>query len=165
LNVIGYGGNHNLEIKITDNGEPGNMDSIAITLYNSSGTLLMSGNWININTVQKKIANGNIQVSGVSASLRGIDPADLLTKPSILNVEVLPNPSPSQFTIVVRSNNETDPLSVRVINALGQVVEVKKNSSVNETFLMGANWKPGTYILEVVQGTEKRTVKLIRQTE
>ena len=82
-----------------------------------------------------------------------------------MSVEVLPNPSPNQFTVVVRSDNESDPLNVRVINALGQEVEIKRNAVVNETFIMGGAWKPGTYVLEVVQGRERRIVKLIKQSE
>ena len=166
LNIIGYGGGHTFEVKLTDNGEPGTLDSIAITLYTSSGTLLMSSNWVTINTVQKKIANGNIQVSGVSASSpRGVELSPIVTAPVSFNVEVAPNPSPDRFTIVVRSSNENDAVIMRVLNSIGQVVEIKRNVILNETFQIGERYRPGTYIVELVQGREKRTITLIKQSE
>ena len=126
----------------------------------------MSSNWVSINTVQKKIATGNIQVSGVSAtSPRGIDVSAPATEPVVFTVEATPNPSPDRFTIVVRSSNETDVVSIKVFDATGRLIETRRSVNLNETFQMGERYRPGTYLMEVVQGREKKTVKLIKQSE
>jgi hypothetical protein len=65
LAPISLGGNLNLEMMLTDKGEPGNDDSIGFTLYNGS-QLLFSSRWSGTKTVEQQLnpgnGNGNVQV-------------------------------------------------------------------------------------------------------
>lgn len=79
-----------------------------------------------------------------------------------LLVTVLPNPSVNTFTIKTRSSSETQ-LSLTVTDVLGRVVERKSVLPANGTFQVGEHLGPGMYIMEVIQGKEKRRIKLIRQ--
>ena len=48
------------QISMTDNGEPGNADTIGFTLWNGN-TLIYSSNWTN-KTNEQVLAGGNTQV-------------------------------------------------------------------------------------------------------
>src|SRR5262249_57733519 len=58
LNPISLGGNLNLQVTMTDAGEPGNNDSIGISLWNGS-TLLFSSKWNGAQTVEQLLNTGN----------------------------------------------------------------------------------------------------------
>jgi hypothetical protein len=51
-----------LQFIVTDRGEPGVNDSIAITLWDSSGGLWFASNWNGTRTVEQILSGGNIQV-------------------------------------------------------------------------------------------------------
>ena len=58
----GAGDNLTLLARMWDNGEPGNVDTVGFTLWDSSGELLFSSNWSGVETVQQTIGGGNVQV-------------------------------------------------------------------------------------------------------
>ncbi len=65
LSPISKGGGKLLQIQMTDKGEPGVNDTIAITLYdsaNNGGGVLFSSSWSGTNTVQQLLKGGNLQV-------------------------------------------------------------------------------------------------------
>jgi len=47
---------------MTDKGEPGSGDSIAVTVWNKSGGLWFSSNWDGTKTVEQTLGGGNVQV-------------------------------------------------------------------------------------------------------
>ena len=61
LNPIGMGGNLLLQLRMTDNGEPGENDTISYTVWDG-GTLLFSSNWDGAQSVEQNVARGNLQV-------------------------------------------------------------------------------------------------------
>ena len=66
LAPVSLGGNLTLQVNLTDKGEPGSMDQIAISLYDGS-ILLYSSNWTGMQTGEILLAGGNILVhSGFS---------------------------------------------------------------------------------------------------
>ena len=66
LNPISLGGNLAVAVTMTDKGEPGNADSIGITVNSGDGGLLFSSKWSGTATVEQSLApasgNGNIVV-------------------------------------------------------------------------------------------------------
>ncbi|MCK5217385.1 MAG: PKD domain-containing protein, partial [Methanosarcinales archaeon] len=62
LNPISIDGNAALQMTLTDNGEPGSSDSIAITLWNKNGGLWYSSNWDGIKTIEQNLDGGNLVV-------------------------------------------------------------------------------------------------------
>ena len=61
LNPVGIASNANLEMVITDNGEPGSSDTIGVTLSDGkSNALLFSNNWNGAKTQQKVLTGGNL---------------------------------------------------------------------------------------------------------
>jgi hypothetical protein len=87
-----------------------------------------------------------------------------------LNVEVVPialkaypNPSTNKFTVNVQSSNREEKIQVRVMDLNGRVVEMFNNLSANQTLQIGSNYRPGMYIVEMIQGNERKQLKLIKQ--
>ena len=60
--AIPLGDNLTLVLSMTDNGEPGRADSLAITLWGDDGVLLFSTHWDGSQTLEKTIDRGNLQV-------------------------------------------------------------------------------------------------------
>ncbi len=77
------------------------------------------------------------------------------------NINAYPNPSKNEFNVQISSTDVTTPVSIKVMNIDGKVLEQRKiNGSSN--FQLGKNWNPGFYILEVLQGKSRKTVKLVK---
>ncbi|PYL38624.1 MAG: hypothetical protein DMF34_06310 [Verrucomicrobia bacterium] len=59
---ISIDGNATLQVTMTDNGEPGANDTIAITVWNKSGGMWFSSNWSGTKTIEQKLGGGNLIV-------------------------------------------------------------------------------------------------------
>jgi hypothetical protein len=79
-----------------------------------------------------------------------------------LSVRVQPNPSRNEFTLSISSNSE-EKLSIKVMDAQGRTVEQLSGVNANGTVLVGRKLLPGIYFAEVIQGKQKKILKLIRQ--
>ena len=80
-----------------------------------------------------------------------------------LSVKTFPNPSNTDFTVKINSNDQNDNINLRVIDISGRLIEVKENQNLNQAIKLGTNYKPGTYLIEVIQGRQQKTIKVIKQ--
>ena len=78
-----------------------------------------------------------------------------------LDASVMPNPSNSFFTLLIRSSNK-NPVQVKVTNILGQVVEKHDKMAVNAALQMGNKWPAGSYLIEVTQSDQRKLVKIVK---
>ncbi len=78
-----------------------------------------------------------------------------------LKVTVMPNPSTTYFTLKLESKYET-PVNLRVMDGSGRVVDAKSKIGSNSTFQIGHNYSSGTYYAELIQGTKRKVVQLIK---
>ena len=78
-----------------------------------------------------------------------------------LSVTVHPNPGTGYFNIKIQSG-ESSPVSIRIVDALGQIIENRHKIAPNGTLRIGDKWNAGTYIAEVIQGEERRIIKIIK---
>jgi hypothetical protein len=62
LAPVSVDGNATLQVLMTDLGEPGSNDSIAITVFNKSGGTWFSSSWNGTQTVQQLLGGGNLVV-------------------------------------------------------------------------------------------------------
>jgi hypothetical protein len=81
-----------------------------------------------------------------------------------LQAQAFPNPSRKHFTLLVQGKQD-EPVSIRVSDGMGRLVEVRSGLSANNTLTLGAAYRPGIYMVEVLQGKEKVVLKLIKQPE
>jgi hypothetical protein len=78
------------------------------------------------------------------------------------NASVIPNPSNHQF-ILRSTTSSKELLTVRVFDVLGRVVERRAQVSPNTNVMIGENYRPGLYFVEINQGAKKAIIKIIKQ--
>jgi uncharacterized delta-60 repeat protein len=80
------------------------------------------------------------------------------------SVKALPNPFSSSFTLQLNNNNSKERISVRVMDISGRLVEARDGVASNTVIELGTTYRPGTYLVQVQQGTKRTTLKLVKQT-
>lgn len=78
-----------------------------------------------------------------------------------LAVIVLPNPSSNYFTLKLSSKYQL-PVQLRITDATGRSIESKSNLNANSNVQVGHRLYPGTYFAELIQGTQRKVVQLIK---
>jgi hypothetical protein len=73
-----------------------------------------------------------------------------------------PNPSSTHFTLRIQSTKTKDKVSLRIMDLDGRPVEQKNNLIPGQVVLLGDNYRAGIYFVEVIQGTERKMLKLIK---
>jgi hypothetical protein len=86
-----------------------------------------------------------------------------LTLISNLTLKASPNPSRSSFNVQLKTENMKELITVRIFNANGQLVEIRNNLRSGESLRVGNNLKPGVYLIEAMQGSERNTQTVIKQ--
>ena len=76
-------------------------------------------------------------------------------------MKVFPNPTTSAFSLKVTDNVSLSVINVRVLDVQGRLIKMIKINP-NETISLGSDFKPGVYMLEVLQGTEKKVVRVVK---
>lgn len=84
---------------------------------------------------------------------------------ALIDLTVFPNPAVSSFSVQVKSANRSDRISIRVLDLYGRVVETIPNTATGQTYHIGEAYRPGIYFVEVIQGSERRQVKVLKVTE
>jgi alpha-N-acetylglucosamine transferase len=80
-----------------------------------------------------------------------------------LAIKAFPNPTNSQFNVQLLSNNNTDKVQLRVMDIQGRTVEMMHNLNAGQVVQIGAAYRPGIYIVEMIQGNNRKQVKLLKQ--
>jgi hypothetical protein len=144
-------------------GNPGNRQTLSISvnavdahLSGHSGDRLGSCDQTPCNniTVANSIANATSK-----ATKEG--DATVATSEEELKVTVMPNPSTTFFTLKLESKYET-PVTLRVMDGAGRVVDAKSKIGSNSTLQIGHNYSSGIYYAELIQGTKRKVVQLIK---
>ncbi|PSR55731.1 hypothetical protein AHMF7605_20595 [Adhaeribacter arboris] len=82
-------------------------------------------------------------------------------QPEPLTIQVLGNPAPEYFTLVPQGGSK-ESLILRVIDAKGQVMETRTNVAATQVIELGRPYRSGMYLVEVVQGQQRFTLKLVK---
>jgi hypothetical protein len=101
----------------------------------------------------------SVIVSNTSSVTKEV--ATSVTTEEELKVTVMPNPSTTYFTLKLESKYET-PVNLRVMDGTGRVVDAKSKIGANSSFQIGHNYSSGTYYAELIQGTKRKVVQLIK---
>ena len=98
---------------------------------------------------------------GIKPALTSIQSKEAV--PSLkLDVQAYPNPTTSSFTIKVLSNNRKDVISMTVTDVNGRVMEKRNNIIAGQTVQLGSAYRTGIYFVEVLQGENRKQVKLLK---
>ena len=76
-------------------------------------------------------------------------------------IAVLPNPSRASFILSIESNYDT-PVHIRILDVQGREIERKGNIPANSILKIGDKLNTGFYLAEIVQGDERKVVKLVK---
>ncbi len=78
-----------------------------------------------------------------------------------LTVKLSPNPTTNYFMLQVLSSDRKTSVTVRVMNALGKMIETQRGS-VEDMYRFGSNYINGTYFVEVIQGENRKVIQGIK---
>ncbi|MEP7377680.1 MAG: N,N-dimethylformamidase beta subunit family domain-containing protein [Chitinophagaceae bacterium] len=78
-----------------------------------------------------------------------------------LQAEAMPNPSSTYFNLVIRGTTES-PVTVRILDMFGQVVEVHQKLASNTILQVGNKLASGSYFAEITQGDQRKIVRIIK---
>jgi hypothetical protein len=79
-----------------------------------------------------------------------------------LTINGMPNPSSNYFKLSIDGGEISKKVSLRVTDVLGRVVDQKINLQTHSIIEIGSNYRPGTYIAEVIQGSVRKQIKLVK---
>lgn len=109
-------------------------------------------------TITSTDSAGNVSTAITEVIVPGSKP---WTSGGGLAVVAMPNPTLHQFVLLMISK-DPQPISIRVLNNSGQLVESRTNIAPNSTLRIGSNYPAGIYYVEIVQGTKRQILKLIK---
>jgi hypothetical protein len=78
-----------------------------------------------------------------------------------LSVNVMPNPSADNFNLII-NGKEGDAVTVKITDMFGRIIETHERATSTGILRLGATWKSGIYFAEVVQGDQRKVVKMIK---
>jgi hypothetical protein len=84
---------------------------------------------------------------------------------SSFGVSANPNPAPNSFTLKVASDDSKGRISLKVIDVAGRVVEVREGIAPNGIIQIGSKYRPGVYLVQVMQGNRTAVLKLTKQAD
>jgi hypothetical protein len=130
---------------------------------------------VNLNALQAHLKHGDYlgkcsETNTITKSpvqdLKSPKASSSLLKSNILDIEqfkviIAPNPSQNDFRIKVESNNN-EVISIRVFDAVGRIMTDIKYVKKSSLVIFGSNYKGGNYFVEVVQGVNRKTIRLIK---
>jgi len=76
-------------------------------------------------------------------------------------IKTMPNPSIDNFNMYFKGS-DARPVSLRVTDMSGRLVEMRERVSATSIIGLGQNWKNGIYFAEVTQGDQRKVVKLVK---
>jgi hypothetical protein len=149
--ITGGGGFDMFRIKIWDknNGNEVVYDNEMGLDENGLPTTVIAGGSIVIHDPKKKTANR-------------IDPGVLVLTPQEFGVKVFGNPALTTFRLQLQSNDMQQKFTVKVVDINGRLIEVQQNLYAGQVIELGGKYTQGTYFAEVMQGTNRKVVKLIK---
>jgi hypothetical protein len=103
------------------------------------------------------LGNSCIQPSCTSPYARGIVPVA-----ETFGVTVYPNPTPDGFALKVKSDDKYTRVTVRIVDAFGRTVEVFNEITVGRTILFGDKYASGSYYAEVIQGSDRKLIPVVK---
>ncbi|CAN5255421.1 hypothetical protein BH11BAC5_BH11BAC5_20270 [soil metagenome] len=149
----------------------GGLDKIRMKITDLAGTTtiydnLVGGGGDNLDPTTV-IGGGSIVIHTAKAA-REIN-APILITPAItsiaavtaLEAKVMPNPTTTVFNLVIKGK-ATEPVTVRVTDVYGNLVQLNQKIGSSATLRLGERWTNGTYFVEVIQGNERKLLKVIK---
>ncbi|MEO6069443.1 MAG: CHRD domain-containing protein [Chitinophagaceae bacterium] len=79
-----------------------------------------------------------------------------------LSVQALRNPSSTYFDLQIKGSAANN-IQVKVFDLMGRIIESKASLQANQTLRLGASYKPGVYMVQIIQGANKESIRLLKE--
>jgi hypothetical protein len=89
-------------------------------------------------------------------------PSTIETEVADFKIDIIPNPSSNYFNLVINTKGAS-PVSIRIMDVLGRVIEMKNDMAVSEKYTFGNGLKPGVYLAEIIQGNNRKVMRLVKK--
>lgn len=116
------------------------------------------------NCVTPRIGNNNMSNTSTENNFGSPSERIGLSNPMLnspLNIQAFPNPFASEFTLNVKGNT-IDRVTLTVTDIFGRRVS-QSEGYANQQFKLGSNLKNGIYIVQVTQGSNIQTIKIVKE--
>jgi hypothetical protein len=155
----------------------GGKNNVAVNVYIVKGLLKVEGDYSSITTMtgwfisetviseeRYIIWNSNSCNAPAARVVNNAEnvKAEVKEESTRLMVDVMPNPSSSYFTLRIRSMDEKTPVTLRVTDLSGRVTAVQQGIIPGSSVKTGTELKAGVYFAEVMQGNDRKVIKLIK---
>jgi hypothetical protein len=142
---------HKVKLRAERSGSgSGRIYSITITAVDAGGNIATQ-------TVTVTVPHDRAPVTRTSPRANAKEKETLID----LVIKSTPNPAVNQFTINIRSAS-SEPVSIKVSDNNGRIIERRNGITVTGSLILGSNYRPGIYYVEVMQGKTKKIIKLIK---
>ncbi|MBS1936069.1 MAG: T9SS type A sorting domain-containing protein, partial [Bacteroidetes bacterium] len=173
---IGTSSNTALNFNVASGGNT----TVNASMYIPNGTLAVGGDNSNTTNMTGKFIAGQVTSTGRNVIWNSFDCSaapvvSVLSNTNTGSIEntdavksndgtfdviVAPNPTQSYFTLtVVSSSNEA--AEIRIFDMAGRQIEQRRNG-VGEQVRFGGNYVQGMYIVQVLQGTNQKLIKVVK---
>jgi hypothetical protein len=106
---------------------------------------------------------GACDMQPCGATPRYVDAAEHIDHDDLgITVKVSPNPSVNYFLINIKSDDTKTPLTLRVMTASGKLMEMDRSIAPGSTIQVGDRYTSGIYFAEIMQGTKRKVVRLVK---
>lgn len=104
-----------------------------------------------------------IVVNQLAVGCRPVAISDVNNAPlnPLFKVNVYPNPSETEFTVILTGYSNEKP-SFTVTDVAGRKI-IQSTGNVKQTYKFGKNLRPGVYILEVKQGENRQSIRIVKE--
>ncbi|MBC7629330.1 MBG domain-containing protein, partial [Ferruginibacter sp.] len=144
----------------------GNIDKFRMKIWNTSTSAIVYDNNAGLDnngTPTTAIAGGSIVIHNANggAARVVITPAPVSAAVTALEAKVMPNPTTSVFNLIIKGK-AAEPVTVRVTDVYGNIIQLNQKIGSSATLRLGERWTNGTYFVEVMQGNERKLLKVIK---
>ena len=80
-------------------------------------------------------------------------------------VAAFPNPAASKFYVNISGSNTKEKIMLQVYNVNGRLIETRHNVNEGSTVQLGNAYRPGVYLLRVMQGKNHKELKLVKLSD
>ncbi len=144
----------------TPPGNPTNVQLLSVSVNAVSAHIFSPGHGDRLGRCDQYICS-SAAISSISSSFIEEDELPKMIEAISFKVTAFPNPSNSDFSVIVKSPN-VEPIQVRVLDMFGREVFKQSNVSANSMLRIGQKFHSGVYTIEALQGNKRQLVKVIK---
>jgi sugar lactone lactonase YvrE len=86
----------------------------------------------------------------------------VITNDQQFNIKVIGNPATQFFTVQLNSKTTQLPITMKVVDVQGRLIEQKNQLQANSTIQFGQTYTAGQYFVEYTQGAQRMVVSLLK---